>query len=293
MRVLILGGDTPVGYSLKAFASPLQRHEFLAVDLEDTRWRRERQVKKLLRAAQCDMLIDARLVTAINSSQPVGQPDIERTQWLAGLCGKLGISYFFVSSSRVFSGALKRPYRETDDTDPVDDIGRGLVEVERVLQDELPEHLILRLGRVFAGRRPNSLSAILDRLVRGERVVSSDRYRGSPVHVAEVARVVSGMIDQVSAGAGAHGLYHYCSLGDTGYYTFVEAVVAIASQFDAFANARELLIDDTNETQPIINRSLDCTAIRHQFGIQQLSWREFTARAVRRYMELYVDKEKT
>ena len=101
------------------------------------------------------------------------------------------------------------------------------------------------------------------------------------------------MLDQLSVGAEPHGTYHYCSLGDTGYYTFVEAVVAIASQFDAFANARELLIDDTDSVQPVMNRSLDCTAIRHQFGIQQLSWRDFTERAVRRYIELYVDKEKS
>jgi dTDP-4-dehydrorhamnose reductase len=35
--------------------------------------------------------------------------------------------------------------------------------------------------------------------------------------------------------------------------------------------------------------SLDCAALRHQFGIQQLSWREFVPRAVRRYIELYVE----
>jgi dTDP-4-dehydrorhamnose reductase len=279
-----------VGYSLKAFAGPLRRHELVGVDLEATRWKRERQAKKLLRSEPWDLLVDTRLVTAINSAQPVGQPDVERTQWLARLCSKQEIPYFHLSSSRVFSGAMKRPYRETDVPDAVDDMGKVLFEVEQALSAEIEGPLILRLGRVFAGRRPNSLSAILDRLLRGERVVSSDRYRGSPVHVAEVARVVSGMLDQISVGAPAKGLYHYCSLGDTGYYTFVEAVVAIASQFDAFANARELLIDDTDDTQPVINRSLDCTAIRHQFGIQQLSWRDFTERAVRRYIELYVEK---
>jgi dTDP-4-dehydrorhamnose reductase len=293
VRVLILGTDTPVGYSLRAFASPLQRHELAGVELEATRWKRERQAKKLLRSESWDLLVDTRLVTAINSAQAVGQPDVERTLWLAQLCQKMAIPYLHLSSSRVFSGAMTRPYRETDTPDAVDDMGKVLIDVEKALASEIDNPFILRLGRVFAGRRPNSLSAILDRLLRGERVVSSDRYRGSPVHVAEVARVVSGMMDQVSVGAPSRGLYHYCSLGDTGYYTFVEAVVAIASQFETFANARELLIDDTDATQPVINRSLDCTAIRHQFGIQQLSWRGFTERAVRRYIELYVEKSKS
>jgi hypothetical protein len=61
--------------------------------------------------------------------------------------------------------------------------------------------------------------------------------------------------------------------------------VACASQFGRFANASEQLRED--RTMPLVNRSLECTAIRHQFGIQQRPWRDFVERAVRRYIELY------
>ena len=45
------------------------------------------------------------------------------------------------------------------------------------------------------------------------------------------------------------------------------------------------------ETDAMTSLSLDCAEIRHQFGIQQLSWREFVPRAVRRYIDLYVDAQ--
>ena len=43
MRVLVLGNDTPLGYSISAFANPLRRHELIGISIEKTRWGRERK----------------------------------------------------------------------------------------------------------------------------------------------------------------------------------------------------------------------------------------------------------
>jgi len=45
-----------------------------------------------------------------------------------------------------------------------------------------------------------------------------------------------------------------------------------------------------NQGSQMIGLSLDCAEIRHQFGIQQLSWREFVPRAVKRYVDLYIEE---
>ena len=88
MRILVLGLDSPLGYSLRSFAAPLMRHEIVGVDMDATRWRRERQVKKLIRRQPIDLILDTRLVTQIDGVDPVGQPDIERTRWLAELAAR-------------------------------------------------------------------------------------------------------------------------------------------------------------------------------------------------------------
>ena len=177
------------------------RHEIVGVDMDTTRWRRERQVKKLIRRDPIDLILDARLVTQIDGVDPVGQPDIERTRWLAELAAKDGVSYLYLSSARVFSGTLTRPYRESDQPDAPDPVGKTLIEVEELLKATLEEVFILRLGLMFGGRRPNPLARALDALARGDRIKVSEQVRGSPVHVAEVARVMHGIIDQMGAGA--------------------------------------------------------------------------------------------
>ncbi len=289
MRILVLGLDSPLGFSLRSFAAPLMRHEIIGVDMDATRWRRERQVKKLIRRQPIDLILDARLVTQIDGVDPVGQPDLERTRWLAGLAAKDRIGYLFLSSARVFSGTLTRPYRESDQPDATDAVGKTLVEAEALLQDKLDEVFILRLGLMFGGRRPNPLARALDALSRGDKIKVSEQVRGSPVHVAEVARVIHGIIDQIGAGAPRAGIYHYSGIGEVNAYSFMEAVLANASQYKPFTQARDLIVLSADTDEAPSSLTLDCAAIRHQFGIQQLSWREFVQRAVQRYIELYVE----
>ncbi len=289
MRILLLGADTPIGYSLRAFLAPLQRHELIQAPLESTRLRRSRQAKKLLKSADPGIILDARLISLIDRENDLQPEDLERTKWLGETSAKMGCRYFLLSSSRVFSGSLRRPYRESDAPDATDELGQIMMDTERHLSGLIESLFILRLGWVFSGRGPSAFNRLLDQLRAEEPILASDNQRDCPVHSAEVARVIAGIIDQIDVGAPARGLFHYGSEGDTGYFSFVEAVVAVASQFDALAGSTALLQEDF--TTPVVNRTLDCGAIRHRFGIQRRPWRDFIERAIRRYIEIYCQEQ--
>ena len=154
MRVLVLGNDTPLGYSISAFANPLRRHELIGISIEKTRWGRERKVRRVVRDAAPDIVLDTRIVTQIDSSDRIGQRDVQRTAWLAEACERIGASYFYLSSAFVFSGQMTRPYLESDTPDVTSGLGRVLLDIEETLTSRLDDVLILRLGRLFAGRRP-------------------------------------------------------------------------------------------------------------------------------------------
>jgi dTDP-4-dehydrorhamnose reductase len=289
LRILLLGADTPIGYSLRAFLAPLQRHELIQAPLESTRLRRSRQAKKLLKSADPGIILDARLISLIDRENDLQPEDLERTKWLGETSVKMGCRYFLLSSSRVFSGSLRRPYRESDAPDATDELGQIMMDTERHLSGLTESLFILRLGWVFSGRGPSAFNRLLDQLRAEEPILASDNRRDCPVHSAEVARVIAGIIDQIDVGAPARGLFHYGSEGDTGYFSFVEAVVAVASQFDALAGSTALLQEDF--TTPVVNRTLDCGAIRHRFGIQRRPWRDFIERAIRRYIEIYCQEQ--
>lgn len=133
MRILLLGADTPIGHSLRAFLAPLQRHELIQAPLESTRLNRSRQAKKLLKSADPGIILDARLISLIDREDDLQPDDLERTRWLGETSAKLGCRYFLLSSSRVFSGSLRRAYRESDSPDATDALGQIMMDTERHL----------------------------------------------------------------------------------------------------------------------------------------------------------------
>ncbi|HEY7775381.1 MAG TPA: sugar nucleotide-binding protein, partial [Kineobactrum sp.] len=172
-------------------------------------------------------------------------------------------------------------YREDDVPDNPETVGRLLVRAEELVRSTCPRHLVLRLGPVFSALGVNVLSHMLEQLMAGGQLVLNNQQRGCPVESVDAARVVAGIIDQLSAGAEAWGTYHYCSPDATNCYEFAEVLFACASQFSEFsADAVQL---SAAEDPRILSRSLHCGQIRNTFAIKQVPWRGFVADAVRDY----------
>ena len=282
MRVLLIGSDTSLGLALVDHLRRWGRHELEAVSSSTSRWKSERHAKKVVRRVRADIVVDARLQGAIDSGEIITELDVERSHWLAKACQRSGGSYFLLSTARVFAGDAGRAYREQDTPDNTETVGQLLAAAELTTRETCAQHVILRLGPVFAPSGVNVLSHMLAQLADGGKLVLDNQLRGCPVESADAARVVAGILDQLSAGAEAWGTYHYCSPDPTNCYEFAEALLASASQFSEFPA-------DAVQLQPVQadalprNRALQCGRIRSTFAIKQVPWRGFVADAVRQY----------
>jgi len=282
LRVLLIGSDTSLGLALVDHLRRWGRHELEAVSSSTSRWKSERHAKKVVRRVRADIVVDARLQGAIDSGEIITELDVERSHWLAKACQRSGGSYFLLSTARVFAGDAGRAYREQDIPDNTETVGQLLAAAELTTRETCAQHVILRLGPVFAPSGINVLSHMLAQLADGGKLVLDNQLRGCPVESADAARVVAGILDQLGAGAEAWGTYHYCSPDPTNCYEFAEALLASASQFSEFSA-------DAVQLQPVQadalprNRALQCGRIRSTFAIKQVPWRGFVADAVRQY----------
>ena len=93
-------------------------------------------------------------------------------------------------------------------------------------------NLILRLGPIFSFEGANLITQMLGQLgEQGGSLVMDNNLRGCPVSAEDAARVLSALLDQLSTGIQADGIYHYCSSDSATYYEFAEAL--LASNLDA------------------------------------------------------------
>ncbi len=282
MRILILGTDTPLGQALTKQLLALGRHELVPMSRSACRWKSERQAKKVVRRANSDIVVDIRIDAAADGSEQIHELDLKRCHWVAKACQRSGSAYLYLTSSRVFSGALGRPYEEEDLPDNEETVGQLLAAGEDAVRESCERHLILRLGPIFSKEEPNLVTQMLGEMTDGGSLKLDNNLRGCPVPASDGARVISALLDQLGTGVEAWGTYHYCSSETATFYEFAEALLASASQFSEFSASAVQLEQETEGYAPA-NRSLDCSRIRNTFAIKQLPWRKAVADIVKQY----------
>ena len=283
MRVLIIAADTPLGVALTQMFSQRER-DFVALPKSECRWKSERQAKKVLRRSACDIAVDTRIQAAADGGIKVHEIDIQRSLWLARASQTLKLPFMHLSCARVFSGSAGRAYVEQDYAEGDSSIAQLLIAAEEVVRENCEKHLNVRMGPVFAPHGINVITHMLSQLQAGGQLSLDRQQRGCPVPAEDAARVVSGMLDQLSCGVQAWGGYHYCSVDATDCFEFAEVLLAAASQYaDLPPDAVQLATVAADAV--IADRTLDCAKIRSTFAIKQQPWRANVASQVRQYYE--------
>ncbi|MEM6484991.1 MAG: sugar nucleotide-binding protein [Pseudomonadota bacterium] len=321
MDVLILGSDNPVGSALLSACTQWGRHRGMGLSSSSCRWRSERQAKKACRKNRPQAVVDLRLGWQVASGEVPQPADIERTHWVAKACARSAMHYLFLSSDQVFAGQTGRHLIESDDTDAFQVVGLQLIEAEDQVLQASQSSLVLRTGPVFASFNDNLLTRIVQDLLNAPRTVkkSGDDERQSastgqqvdapgvddiehsdclsrnevvldndsvfcPVASVDLARVLAAMLDQLSVGSQARGVFHYASAERTTDYAFAETVLASVNQFAETGNTT-LVASSNHESKIVQSRVLSCSRLLSSFAIQQVPWREFIHTFVKQCIE--------
>lgn len=283
MHILLIAADSSLGVTLQSTLARWGRHRVTTVTQAVSHWKSERQAKKAARRSDADIIVDLRIPQLMACGELPQPIDVQRTHWLAKVCHRSDIPYLYLSDARVFSGLLSHPYREREAPDADDALGASLIEAEALVRATCENHIVLRLGPLFAAHDRNLLTQVLASLSSEAPLAVDDLDQLCPVEVSDAARVISGILDQLDAGADARGTFHYNSPDRTTAYGFAEAVLAAASQFIPVADDAILRLEH-DPGRVARSWSLDCRDIRDTFAIKQVAWRGFIGSTVRQYL---------
>ncbi len=273
MRILILGGDGMLGHRvLRQFApdhevrvtvrQPLDAYRgYRLFDRANTfdkiDAREPAALPKVLGEFKPDAVINAVGVIKQRPDAKDGVLSIEVNSlfphMLARLCEARGARLVHLSTDCVFSGA-KGNYAETDRPDPVDVYGfsKLLGEVIR------PHALTLRTSMIGTelARKTGLVEWFLSR--RGKMIKGYRKAIFSGFTTAELARLIERL---VTSHPEAAGLYHVSA--------------APISKFDLLSRLNDRLdlgIRIEPDDEVVVDRSLDSTRFRHDFGYTPPSW---------------------
>ena len=171
---------------------------------------------------------------------------------LALICAATGARLFHISTDCVFSGN-RGQYREDDIPDPVDIYGHSK------LLGEVTQPGVVTLRTSIIGRSLYRNASLIDWFLRQHGRIKG--YRNaifSGFTTRELSRVIAMLLERHP---GASGLYHLSSSPISKYDLLVQLR-------DRLGRSIEIAADDTVR----IERSLDSTRFRNEFGYAPPSW---------------------
>jgi dTDP-4-dehydrorhamnose reductase len=273
------GNLTTVDRSVDSAVSP----ERLKMDLSDLN-----RVEILLNRLRPDLVVNAAAYTAVdeaeNDAEPAFRMNADLPGCIARWAGRNGRLLFHFSTDYVFDGQAGQPYRETDETGPINVYGESKLAGEWAIAASNCRYIVLRTSWVYSAHGSNFVLSML-RLARErpELSIVSDQT-GCPTwarNLAGVSREVIGRLSKYKTNSKNDGLYHYCDSTITTWYEFARSIFSTASSLGLLDEMPRMFALNSSQYPQIAERPgfsvLNTTAIRDTFGIESMGLNESLA----------------
>ncbi len=152
-------------------------------------------VNEFLHSHEPGVIIHAAAITQPDECQlhPVQcwNVNVTATRFLTDAAKRINARFIYISTDFVFDG-LNGPYKETDDTGPVNYYGSSKLAAEKSVMEPGLSWAIVRtvlvFGNILVGTRSNVISWVKENLVGGKAIkVVSDQLR-TPTYVEDLAK---------------------------------------------------------------------------------------------------------
>ncbi len=296
MKILLLGKNGQVGWELQRSLSVLgevvaldrRGADGLCGDLNDLRG-----LAQTMQRVQPQVIVNAAAYTAVDKAE--SEPELARTLnalapgVLAREAQQIGAWLVHYSTDYVFDGSGSRPWRETDQPNPLSVYGQTKLEGERQILVSGCRHLIFRTSWVYAARGGNFAKTML-RLARERKhlAVINDQI-GAPTGADLLADVTAHALRQVSPPVGhgyltPPGTYHLTASGETSWHGYAHFVVETATKLGLEMKAVSDQLAPIPSSAYVTlacrphNSRLDAEKLRRTFGLSLPDWRLGVAR---------------
>lgn len=228
-KLLITGAAGQLGQALVLEAGR-RGWEVVATDAHDLDITDSQVVSRDLARLRPEVVINAAAATQVDAleSDPDGALKVNALgpRNLAVACRRLGLKLIHLSTDYVFDGAKPEPYVEWDKTGPLSVYGWSKLLGEEWVQQQCPDHFIVRTAWLYGLPGPNFITAILARGrslgPAGELKVVADQ-RGTPTSTLALAPQLLALAETE-----AFGTYHATCQGDTTWYDFACLILQTA-----------------------------------------------------------------
>ena len=273
-KILVTGSNGQLGMELQALQDKYDSFIFYFTDKDELDINDSRMLERYFSEKRPDYCINCAAYTAVDKAEIEKELafaiNATAVRNLALACKKHNSRLIHISTDYVFNGKAKKPYLESDKTDPVNVYGASKLQGEMHIMDINRLSIIIRTSWLYSSFGKNFVKTMKRLLEEKESINVVNDQVGSPTYAADLAAAILKIIDDNETPKA--GIYHYSNKGAISWFEFANAI-------------RELICSDC-EIKPTDTKSYPTPAkrpaysvfnsgkIETQFGLTIPGWRE-------------------
>lgn len=188
------------------------------------------------------------------------------------------IPIIHISSDYVFDGT-KGDYKESDQTNPVNNYGLAKLSGEQNLTASSYSCLIIRTAWLYSRYKNNFLEKVINNIENRHQLAGAYDCIGSPTSATSLAKAIMKIIPQYLNNISLEGIYHFANQGAVSRHEFIEEIqnLFISNSLKKYAPLKIAKVKNSFFNLPAQrphNTSLNSDKILTTFNIESSCWKE-------------------
>jgi dTDP-4-dehydrorhamnose reductase len=272
-NILVTGATGQLGQELQQLATRYSQWRFFFFSKEDLNICDPGSITKSFSKIKPHYCINCAAYTAVDKAET----EVERAylinatavKLLAAACDNFNTRFIHVSTDYVFDGNSSIPYKEEDETNPINVYGASKRKGEIEALESNLQSIIIRTSWVYSSYGNNFVKTMLKLFqTRSEINVVADQF-GSPTYSADLAEAICNIILK---DAHSPGIYHFSNEGKISWYQFASEIKKITGSH-CIINPINSVDYPTTAKRPMYS-VLDKQKIEEVYGIKLKPWQE-------------------
>ena len=275
--ILVTGSGGQLGNELKNIAADHPGYDFIFADSKDLPIDNFTAVKNYFDLRQINYCINCAAYTAVDKAETEKEKafliNADAAGNLASICKEHKAQLIHISTDYVFDGTAQQPYKETDNTSPINIYGQSKLKGEQLALQQDPTAIIIRSSWLYSSFGNNFVKTMLRLMKEKESINVVNDQAGCPTYAAGLAKAIMQIITQLPiANCPLPFVFNYASTGTTNWYEFALAI-------KTFTKSNCTIHPITTAAFPTAAKRpqysvLDTTKIRDTFNIDIPDWKD-------------------
>lgn len=272
--ILVTGAAGQLGKELCELEDTHSRYKFIFKTKEDLSIDQPGAINRVFEELTPAFCINAAAYTVVDRAENADQLkhvyaiNAEAVHELADSCNKFGTKLLQVSTDYVFDGKNRMPYKEEDETNPLNVYGASKLKGEEFALS-YGNSIVLRTSWVYSSYGKNFVKTMI-RLMKERKEISvvNDQF-GSPTYARDTANAIMKMIGSPNW---EPGIFHFTNHGVTTWYEFAGLIREMTGS-ESIIHPITTAQYPTPATRPAWS-VLDTAKISRVFGIHPRNWQD-------------------